>query len=151
MNRLAGIIFLAAAALFVGSCEFKKNISREEIPIIKQSIAAFENVIAARDTVHLDSLLSTEAAELGMTPAAILDFIYADSLGEFVGFTGKQIFFRGDAARVDCAITGSDGPGREITITLRKEAEVWLIKKIEDRRDNPLEMEGDTQQTGQNR
>jgi hypothetical protein len=131
------IIILSVLAVLFG-CEFKKNISREEIPIIKESISAFEVVIRARNTVYLDSILSSEARDAGMTPESILEFVYGDGLNEFVGFTHKQIFFRGNAARVDCKITGSGGPTKDVTITLRKESDVWLIKKIESRIDDPL-------------
>ena len=128
---------LVALVLLIGlgiyGCEFKQNTSREEIPVIKESIAAFESVIRARSTVYLDSILSSDAAEKGTTAQSILDFVYGEGLTEFTGFTQKEILFRGDDARVDCKIAGPDGPTRDVTITLRKENEVWLIKKIEPR------------------
>ncbi len=130
MKKLLLVVVLLAGFGFYG-CEFKKNISREEIPIIKESIAAFESVLRARSTVYLDSILSSDAAEQGTTSQSILDFVYSDGLTEFTGFTQKQILFRGDDARVDCKITAPDGSTRDVTITLRKENEVWLIKKIE--------------------
>ena len=136
------VLVLIVAVIF--GCEFKKNTSREEIPIIKQSLGAFEAAIKARDAVYIDSLLSSEAAEAGTTSASILAFVYADSLTAFAGFTEKQIFFRGEAARVDCAITGPEGSVREVTITLRKESKIWRIKKIEPRLDDPLKEDQDT-------
>jgi len=129
-------IILAGLAVLYG-CEFKKNVSRDEIPNIKESIVAFEIAIKARHTVYLDSLLSSDAAEAGTTPQSILDFVYSDGLTEFVGFTQKQILFRGDAARIDCKITGPDGPTKDATITMRQQGQVWLIKKIE-----PLVVDG---------
>ncbi len=148
MKRLIPISILIAAliAALVG-CEFKKNISREEIPIIKQSIGKMETAIRADDDAGLDSLLSGEAAESGTTARSILDFVYHagenDTLTEFVGFGDKQIFFRGDAARVDASISGPDGPVADVTITLKKEDDIWRIKQIGPRIDEPLE-EGDS-------
>jgi hypothetical protein len=131
-------------ALAATGCEFKKNISRDEIPIIKETIYAFEQVIKARNTVYLDSIFSSEARQLGMSPEFVLDFVYSDGLEEFAGFTNKQILFRGDAARVDGMIAGPDGPTKAVTITLRKENDVWLVKKIEARIDEPLKQDGDS-------
>ena len=129
---------LIVLIILVG-CEFKKNVSKDEIPIIKESIVALENVIRAHSAVYLDSILSNEAAAEGMTPEIILDLVYGDGLEEFVGFTQKQIFFRGDAARVDCKITGPNGPVKDITITLRYEDDVWLIKKIAPKTEDPTQ------------
>lgn len=136
-------VALLIVTVMIG-CEFKKNTSREEIPIIKESLGAFEAAIKARDALYIDSLLSSEAAEVGTTSASILDFVYADSLTAFAGFTQKQILFRGDAARVDCTVAGPDGPVREVTITLRKERNIWRIKKLEPRLDDPLKEDQDT-------
>jgi len=85
------VISLSGLVLF--GCEFKKNISREEIPIIKQSIGAVEAAVKARDAAALDTLLAGESEE---TVYSILGFVYADSTGNvidsFVGFVDRQIF-----------------------------------------------------------
>ncbi|MDD4050286.1 MAG: hypothetical protein PHR28_00125 [candidate division Zixibacteria bacterium] len=128
-------VFLAAALLLVSAgCERKRQVSSEEIPFIKNSIVAFENVIKAHNGILLDSILSSDAAAAGTTSEDLLKFVYTDSLREFVGFTDKEIIFRGDVARVDCDLTGADGYRKPVTITLRKEDKVWLIKKLEPRR-----------------
>jgi hypothetical protein len=136
------IIILAVSALF--GCERRKKLSREEIPAIKETIVAFEQVIKARNTFYFDSVISDDAVKVGTTPESVFDFIYSDGLDEFVGFTQKQIIFRGDAARCDCFIHGPDGPTRPVTITLRKEDDIWLIKKIEPRVNDALKIERDS-------
>ena len=141
MRKAVGLFLLVAILTFVDGCEFKKNISREEIPIIKESILAFEKVLRLRDPILLDSLLSSEARQVGTTPETVLEFVYSDGRTEFTGFTNKQIFFRGDAARCDCTINGGGLPAKEVTITLKKENNVWLIKKIEPRLDAPLKVD----------
>jgi hypothetical protein len=148
MKNLVPISILAAALIGAATgCEFKKNISRDEIPIIKKSVGEIETAIRADDAAGLDSLLSNEAARSGTSARSILDFVYHsgpnDTLAEFVGFTDKQIFFRGDAARVDASISGPGGPVADVTITLKKEHDIWRIKKIGPRIDEPLK-EGDS-------
>ncbi len=148
MRRLIPIgMILAAMIAAAAGCEMKKNISSNEIPTIKKSIGEMETAIRADNVAGLDSLLSSEAAGSGTTARSVLDFVYHagpnDTLPQFVGFTDKQIFFRGDAARVDASISDSAGPVADVTITLKKEHDVWRIKKIGPRVDEPLE-EGDS-------
>lgn len=138
MNRLLRLSIIMAGLIAIHGCEFKKNISRDEIPNIKETIVALEIAIKARHLTYLDSLLSSDAAEAGTTAQSILDFVYSDGLTEFVGFTEKQIFFRGNAARIDCKITGPDGPTKDVTITMRKQGEVWFVKRIESKVDDAL-------------
>jgi hypothetical protein len=134
MKPLVNILLAAALILVSAGCERKRQVSEEEIPYIKNSIVALENVIKAHNGIFLDSILSSDAATAGTTSGGLLKFVYTDSLREFVGFTDKEIIFRGDAARVDCDLTGVDGYKRPVTLTLRKEGGVWLIKKLEPRR-----------------
>lgn len=129
--------FTVISALFLlanlSGCEKRRQVAAEEIPYIKNSVVALENVIKAHNSIILDSILSSEATGVGTTAEGMLAFVYTDSLREFVGFTDKEIVFRGNAARVDCNIAGADGYRRPVTITLRKENKVWLIKKLEPR------------------
>jgi hypothetical protein len=138
MNRLTLLVASALVGVLIFGCEGRKVLSRDEIPFIKESLRALETVIKLRDAAHLDSILSSDAGEAGTTAQGVLQFVYADSLQEFVGFTHKQIFFRGDVARVDCDVSGPNGPARPVTVTLRKEDDEWLIKKVEPRVDEPL-------------
>lgn len=140
MKAITKLGVLALIGVLVSGFECKKNVSSDEIPYIKLSVHALEQVVAARNTIYLDSLLSRDAAEEGTTPVSVLDFVYGEDLTEFTGFTERKIFFRGDAARVDCMITGPEGPVRPITITMRKEGDIWLLKKIQPRLDDPLKL-----------
>lgn len=149
MKRLMPMaVLLAAVTAAVVGCELKKNISSDEIPIIKKSVGEMEAAIRADDVAGIDSLLSGEASKSGTTARSILDFVYHagpnDTLPQFVGFTDKQIFFRGDAARVDASISDSAGPVADVTITLKKEKDIWRIKKIGPRVDEPLKEEDTT-------
>ncbi|MEZ5358893.1 MAG: hypothetical protein R3F48_08680 [Candidatus Zixiibacteriota bacterium] len=121
------VLFLTA---LIG-CEAETNIPRDEIPLIKESVTALENVIKRGDDIYFDSLASSEVAKSANDVAKIHDFIFSDGPGEFSGFTEKQIVYREDIARVDCKINSPDGPGRAVTITFKKEGPVWLFKNIE--------------------
>lgn len=134
MKYLVNIVLAISVVLGGVGCERKLKLSPEEIPYIKQSLVALEKVVKLHNDVYLDSLLSSDASQAGTTSKALLRFIYADSLGEFVGFTDKEIVFRDDVARVDCNIAGTTGYSRPVTITLRKERGAWMIKRLEPRR-----------------
>jgi hypothetical protein len=131
-----GIIAINLTLISIVGCQ-NDIVTRDEIPLIKDSMMALENVVKARNTIYLDSLLCSEASSVGTSPETILSFIYDNDTGEFTGFTGRQIFYRNDAARVDCTVSGSEGPIKEITLTFKKENDVWLLKRIEPRIDNP--------------
>ncbi len=133
MKYVVGIFFAAVLLTNLSGCEKKRQVAPEEIPFIKNSLIVLEKVIKAHNGIVLDSILSSDAAGAGTTSEGLLQFVYTDSLHEFVGFTDKEIVFRGDAARVDCNIAGADGYRKPVTITLRKEDKVWLIKKLEPR------------------
>lgn len=142
-NSLAIFVLLIGFTLFV-SCTKEQKLSREEIPLIKQSLIALEHAIAAKNTIYIDSLLSSDASEAGTSPQAVLDLIYSAGLREFTGFTQKEIVFRGDAARVDCFAIGEGGSPQPVTITMRKENGLWLLKRIEPRQGVMFKDEGDT-------
>jgi hypothetical protein len=125
---------MVAAVILVAliSCERRAKLSREEIPAIKETVIALEKIIKWRDANLFDSVAVSTPAK---NAHEVFNFIYRDSLLEFLGFTQKQIIFRNDRARCDCNIHGPEGPIRPVTITLRKEDELWLFKNIEDRVD----------------
>lgn len=139
---LTTAVLLVVFTQFV-SCTKEKQISREEIPLIKLSLAALEHAIEARSTIYIDSLLSSEAGGVGTNPQAVLDFIYGAGLREFTGFTQKEIVFRGDVARIDCFVIGQGSPPQAVTITMRKENGAWLLKRIEPRKGLMFKDEGD--------
>ena len=132
-HKITFSLCMVLIAFVLSACDRGPKLSRDEIPSIKTSIYALEQVLKAKNTVYLDSILSSEARQVGTSPETMLDFIYGSGPEEFTGFTSKQIIFRGDAARVDCNINGPDSTLRPVTITLRREEGVWLVKRIENR------------------
>jgi hypothetical protein len=135
----AGWLILACAG-----CAQKQQMSPDEIPAIKATLKAVEQVVRTRRTTYLDSLFTSDAASAGSSAQKIMAFVYSAGVDSFIGFTDKQIAFRGDAARIDCLITGASGVERPVTITMRKEDGVWLLKKIEPRVDSGLNRKSDS-------
>jgi len=133
--KMIRLILAAALLMALVGCERRAKLSPEEIPAIKETVIALEKIIKWRETGLFDSVAVASPAK---NAGEVFDFIYRDSLTEFLGFTQKQIIFRNDRARCDCYIHGSEGPDRPVTITLRKENDIWLFKNIEDRTDEIL-------------
>ena len=144
MKNLFKLVVIVLVAIALVGCEKQKQLSREELPLIKETIFAFEQVIRMRSEIYIDSVISSDADRSVLTADSLFDFIYGDDLREFAGFTGKRIIYRGNAARADCFIAGPDGPTRPVTITLHKEDDIWLIKKIEPGLEEPILKDVDT-------
>lgn len=140
------IFFLVIGLIIVGlsACTRKKQLAREELPLIKETIFALEQVIKLRSAVYIDSIVSSDANRTILSPDSLFDFIYADGREEFSGFTGKRIVYRGDVARVDCFAPYPDSADRPITITLHKENDLWLVKNIEPGLAEPILKDVDT-------
>lgn len=138
MRRVVVITVAAGLAIIAAGCQQQPQMSPDEIPAIKSTLRAVEQVIRTRNSTYLDSLFSSDAAAGGSSAQKVMAFVYSAGVDSFVGFTRKQIVFRGDAARIDCAITSASGLLRPVTITMRKEGGVWLFKKIEPRIDDAL-------------
>lgn len=142
IGKAAALLTSLVLVLLLFGCRQKPELSPDEIPAIKETIKALEQVIRARNAQFVDSLISSDAAASGTTAQSLFAFVYSDGLEEFVGFTEKNIVFRGDAARIDCMISSPSGPIRAVTITLHKEDGLWLFKRIERRIDDrrPLQL-----------
>jgi hypothetical protein len=138
MTKAVPVIIAGWLAISAAGCAQKQQMSPDEIPAIKATLKAVEQVVRTRRTTYLDSLFSSDAASAGSSAQKIMAFVYSAGVDSFIGFTDKQIAFRGDAARIDCRITGASGVERPVTITMRREEGVWLLKKIEPRVDNAL-------------
>jgi len=136
--RKVVVIAAAAGLAIIAGCKQQPQMSPDEIPAIKSTLRAVEQVIRTRNSTYLDSLFSSDAAAAGSSAQKVMAFVYSAGVDSFVGFTRKQIVFRGDAARIDCDITSTSGILRPVTITMRKEDGVWLFKKIEPRIDDAL-------------
>jgi hypothetical protein len=138
MMRLSITLAVTGLLCLSVGCKERLQISRDEIPAIKGALVTIEQVLRSKKAHYLDSLFSSDARDAGTTAGSVMSFVYSARLDSFVGFTQKQIVFRGDAARIDCMISGPSGPVCPVTITMRKEDGYWLLKKIEPQIDSSL-------------
>ncbi|MCP4568578.1 MAG: hypothetical protein GY841_13455 [FCB group bacterium] len=144
MKRLGFTLLVIVIIAVLSACTREKQLAREELPLIKETVFALEQVIKLRSAVYIDSIVSSDANRTILSADSLFDFIYSDGTGEFSGFTGKRIVYRGDAARIDCFAPGPDSTEKPLTITLHKENDLWLVKNIEPGLDIPILEDVDT-------
>ncbi len=140
------LIVLMSVIIICGliGCESDTNIPRDEIPLIKESITALEKVIKLENVAYFDSLSSSEISADRDNLEKLKAFVFSDGITEFSGFTGKQIVYRDNAARIDCQIMGGDSASKPVTLTFKKEQGNWLFKNIEVGSEKPIPIMPDT-------
>ncbi|MCK5126597.1 MAG: hypothetical protein KAR42_10100 [candidate division Zixibacteria bacterium] len=148
MRKIVIIVVTLLLSVMIWGCG-EKHIPSDEIPVIKESIKALENVIIRRDYTLFDSILSPEASGENTTADHVFALIYRDGITSFTGFINKQIIYNNDAARVDCEANVGEGPPQAITITFKKDGDIWLLKKVEARTgEQAIPIMPDTTQAG---
>ena len=123
------------AVVILSGCSGEDLPSRDEIPILRQTVHAVEQAVAAGNRAGLDSLLSVQMLDEGQSGDSLLSFIYGpDRSFPFYRLGDCQIFYTKDLAVVDCYIMDStqttDRPIK-LYFTKAKETDVWLLKKFE--------------------
>jgi len=134
MKLKTKIIFggVIISAIMLLSCA-RKNPPRDEIPILKDVLAKFEQAVKAQSAAQIDSLMIAEALELGYNSGRILSEIYPDTgQGTFYTFGKRNFFYTKDKAVVNCLIMADSlDIGRPVEITLVKTGKSWLIKRFD--------------------
>ncbi|MCX6827566.1 MAG: hypothetical protein NTV06_09950 [candidate division Zixibacteria bacterium] len=108
----------------------QKNPPRDEIPIIKDLLAKFEQSIKDRNASLIDSLFLTQIYDRGYASKRVLAAIY-DSTGEggFYAFGKREFLYTKNIGLVICRIMAdSADSGRPVEITLEKVSDYWLIR-----------------------
>jgi hypothetical protein len=121
-----GIIFLIACV--------EKPPSRDEIPLIKSMIGRFQTAVKEKDIAAIDSLMISEALELGYNSGRVLRDVYGDSLdGAFYGFGRKDITYVDKKGLIKCLIVtdSTANDGKPVEITIIKGPDRWLIKRFD--------------------
>jgi hypothetical protein len=124
------IYMTAVLALLLASCG-KENPSRDEIPAIKDVLAAFQEAIYDKNPVRVDSLMAVEALDKNLDGNAIIAAVYG--IGEdFYSFGQREFFYTDNRAVVKCVVMATqDDAGRPVEITLGKKGDRWLIRNLE--------------------
>lgn len=129
MNKFFALFLV----LILAGCSGKELPSRDEIPILRQTVHTVELAIAGGNPVALDSLLSVEMLDEGESSDSLLSFIYGpERTFPFYRLGDCQIFYTKDLAVVDCFIMDStETAGRPIKMYFKKTKDAWLLKKFE--------------------
>lgn len=125
------VIYVSAVlAMLLASCG-KENPSRDEIPAIKDVLAAFQEAIYDKNPVRVDSLMAVEALDKNLDGNAIIAAVYGVS-NDFYSFGQREFFYTENRAVVKCVVMATqDDAGRPVEITLGKKGDRWLIRNLE--------------------
>jgi len=126
---LTGIV----TVMMIAGCGEEELPSRDEIPVLRQSVAALEQAIASGNPVVLDSLLSVEMLDLGQSSDSLLGFVFGPERDfPFYRLGDCEIFYTKDLAVVDCFVMDStETADRPIKLHFKKFNEHWLLRKFE--------------------
>jgi len=130
---ILSVMLALSMSIIILTCGKDEGPSRDEIPLIKNTLAQLEDAVKNHNALKIDSLISPEALGLGYSPEQILADIYPDSSkASFLSFGDRNFLYVEDKALVNCLIiSDTTDPGRPVEITLAKNEGVWLIKKFD--------------------
>ncbi|MCP4685945.1 MAG: hypothetical protein GY867_10955 [bacterium] len=128
-------VFLTVAVILgaLAGCGEEELPSRDEIPILRQRVFALEQAIASGDPLILDSLLSVEILDEGLSSDSLLGFVFGpDNDFPFHRLGDCEIFYTKEVAVVDCHVMDStETADRPIKLHFKKFDEIWLLRKFE--------------------
>jgi len=138
MKSLLKLSIIIAGLLLLVSCA-EKNPPRDEIPLIKNLLAKFEQAVREKNAAGIDSLIIAEAYEEGYHSTKIMSDIYDTS--DFIKFGGREFSYTKDIGFVKCnivsdtgnaSLTGDTGSlGRPVEIIVVKKYGQWYLKRFD--------------------
>jgi len=126
------VLILVGLVLFFAGCAEEKLPSRDQIPILKQSLYALEQAVNVRNRAAVDSLLSVEILDAGQDSDSLLRFVYgpADDF-PFYRLGDYDIFYSNDIAVINCYIMDStEQTDRPLRLLYKHKEELWLLKEF---------------------
>ncbi len=147
MKSLVKLSIIIAGLLLLISCA-EKNPPRDEIPLIKNLLAKFEQAVREKNAAGIDSLIIAEAYDEGYHSTKILSDIYGPGdtgldidTSSFLKFGGREFSYTKDIGFVKCTIvsgtgnaslTGDTGSlGRPVEIIVVKKYGQWYLKRFD--------------------
>ncbi len=126
------LIALALLPALVG-CQGDKLPSRDQIPILRQTLGNLERAIASRSTPAIDSLASIDLLDLGLSSDSLLGLVYGPHREfSFVRLGNYEIFYNREMSVIDCEIQDSSNqPGRPIKLYFKLDDKRWLLTRFE--------------------
>lgn len=129
MGRLLKLSIIASGLLLIISCA-EKNPPRDEIRMIKNLLAKFEQAVREKNPAGIDSLIIAEAYDEGYHSTKILEDIYGTS--EFLKFGSREFSYTKDIGFVKCFIVSDTlSEGRPVEIIVIKKYDQWFLKQFD--------------------
>lgn len=129
MGRLLKLSIIASGLLLIISCA-EKNPPRDEIRMIKNLLAKFEQAVREKNPAGIDSLIIAEAYDEGYHSTKILEDIYGT--GEFLKFGSREFSYTKDIGFVKCFIVSDTlSEGRPVEIIVIKKYDQWFLKQFD--------------------
>jgi hypothetical protein len=122
------------AALLLMSCGEKRTPNRDEIPRIRAQVYDLQVAVKAKDRAAIDSLLSVQILDLGLSSDSLLNFVFNfdGAYFPFEQFGNYRIIYNDDKARIDCYLMDSTSRSdRPFSMTMVREHGLWLLKRFQ--------------------
>ncbi|MEW5925104.1 MAG: hypothetical protein AB1746_14050 [Candidatus Zixiibacteriota bacterium] len=124
------LITIISISLIILGCT-EKAPSRDEIPIIKNFLAKFEQAVKDYNAAQIDSMIIAEAYDDGYNSAKILEDVYQGG-DAFYTFGNRNFDYIKDKAVVQFNILAdSTGTGRPAEMLLVKKHKQWYLKRFD--------------------
>ncbi len=138
MKSLIKISIIISGLLILLSCA-EKNPPRDEIPLIKNLLAKFEQAVKDKNAAGIDSLIIAEAYEEGYHSAKILSDIFGTGdtgsdidTSSFLKFGGREFSYTKNIGFVKCNIVADTiNIGRPVEIIVIKKYNQWFLKRFD--------------------
>ena len=129
-TAITAFITIISLALIVVGCA-EKAPPRDEIPIIKNFLAKFEQAVKDYNAAGIDSMIIAEAYEDGYSSTRILEDVYQGG-DAFYTFGNRNFDYTKDKAVVQFNILAdSTDTGRPVEVTLVKKHKQWYLKRFD--------------------
>jgi hypothetical protein len=132
MRRAALMTALSLVLTLIG-CRGDKLPSRDQIPVLRQTLGNLERAIASRSTTAVDSLASIDLLDLGLSSDSLMSLVYGPNRDfSFSRLGNYEIFYNREMSVISCEIQdSSDRPGRPIKLYYKLDGTRWLLTRFE--------------------
>jgi len=123
---------LCFLTLLIG-CDEQKPPSRDQIPVLRQRLFDLGQAIAARSAPALDSMMSVDILDYGLSSDSLLRFIYGPQFDNpFMSLGDYRILYNDNIAVIECyAMDTSGQAGQPVKLLFKSEDDIWLLTKFE--------------------
>ncbi len=114
-------------------CGEEKLPSRDEIPVLRSTLATLDTAIASHNRAAIDSMLSVEILDEGQDSDSLLRLCYGpEGRFAFEHLGNYDIFFSRQMAVIDCFVQDSSQlKDRPLKLYFKPDNKRWLLKKFE--------------------